>query len=60
MFYRGNQYTPAKKVEAVFDGKVLTYRGQTYQHRDNLLEAERRVVNKNLRYRGAQLHMAKQ
>ena len=60
MFYRGVEYKPSKKVEAVFDGKVLTYRGQQYQHKDNLLEAERRSTKRHMRYRGAQLHMAKQ
>ena len=60
MIYRGVKYNGPTKVEAAYDGVRLTYRGIQYNRETNLLDQVRRIANKNLRYRGAQLHMAKQ
>ena len=59
MTYRGVEYTQPKKVEADYDGKVLTYRGQTYQRDANNLERIRRMQQRKARYRGAQYVMAR-
>ena len=59
MTYRGVEYAQPEVVEAAYDGKVLTYRGVTYAHQTNQLERIRRLDKKKLRYRGAQVAMAK-
>ncbi len=61
--YRGIEYTSEPQVvEAVWDGNILTYRGQKYQRNAqqfNELERARKVDRKKLRYRGAQLAAVK-
>ena len=60
MTYRGVEYNPqSHTVEAVWDGRVLTYKGVEYQRKVNQLEQVRKFDKKQLRYRGAQLAMAK-
>ena len=60
MTYRGVEYQPQSQiVEAAWDGHILTYKGVQYQRKTNLLEQVRKIDKKKLRYRGAQLAMAK-
>ena len=59
MQYRGTEYAKPIQVKAEYDGRVLTYRGVTYARQTNQLERIRRIDRKKLRYRGAQVAMAR-
>ena len=58
--YRGIEYTPVtSEVDSVESGQVATYRGVQYNRKLNVLEQVRKIDRKAMRYRGAQLAMAK-
>ena len=58
--YRGIEYTPAaSEVSSVESGQVATYRGVPYARKMNHLEQARKIDRKAIRYRGAQLAMAR-
>ena len=58
--YRGIEYTPVSSdVESVESGQVATYRGVPYARKTNILEQVRKIDRKAIRYRGAQLAMAR-
>tara|TARA_X000001382_G_scaffold53117_1_gene36176 strand:+ start:422 stop:616 length:195 start_codon:yes stop_codon:yes gene_type:complete len=58
--YRGIEYTPVtSEVDSAESGQVTTYRGVQYNRKLNVLEQVRKIDRKAMRYRGAQLAMAK-
>ena len=57
--YRGIEYTPAAEVDSAESGQVATYRGVQYNRKLNVLEQVRKIDRKAMRYRGAQLAMAR-